>query len=208
MLAAFNALQPGLFQVSAWDLLGALQLNSSDVDPQLLADGDLRWLNRGAYDLMGYHPQRNGRGVSGLPMSKVLFGSIPEQLKHPLSYISQLKSMLSVRSQLKIAMGDMQPDLSGTALNVNSSDLVILPTVLPRDNSTTSIQIALLFVNWSTNAVSPSLPLSTIAQHQISLSSPATEYWPNLGSAYAFQNGRLQVSLPPLGASLVVVNTL
>jgi len=205
MLAAFNALQPGLFQVSAWDLLGALQLNSSDVDPQLLADGDLRWLNRGAYDLMGYHPDSNGRGVTGLPMSKNIFGSIPKQLTEPLSYVSQLQRMLAVRSELKIAVGDLQPDLSASVSNVNSSDIVVLATLLPRDFNN-AVQIALLFVNWSTNTISPSLPVSSIGQYDINLGLPAMEHWPNLGTEYTIQNATLQLSLPPLGASLVVVS--
>lgn len=53
MIAAFNALQPGFFQISGWDLLGVLQLQPSDLDPKFYDASDCRYLNRGAYDLMG-----------------------------------------------------------------------------------------------------------------------------------------------------------
>ena len=55
LLAMFNALQPGVFALSGWDLCGMLTLQRSDVS-DLLANGDTRWIHRAAYDLMGYRP--------------------------------------------------------------------------------------------------------------------------------------------------------
>ena len=55
LLAMYNAMQPGVFALSGWDLVGALTLPAESVKA-LLADGDTRWINRGAYDLLGKHP--------------------------------------------------------------------------------------------------------------------------------------------------------
>src|SRR5262249_18002502 len=47
LVAMFNAMQPGVFALSGWDLVGALTLPPDSVKT-LLADGDTRWINRGA----------------------------------------------------------------------------------------------------------------------------------------------------------------
>src|SRR5262247_3860392 len=44
LLALFNAMQPGVFALSGWDLVGALTLPAESVKT-LLADGDTRWIN-------------------------------------------------------------------------------------------------------------------------------------------------------------------
>ena len=60
LLAMYNAMQPGVFALSGWDLVGALTLPAESVKT-LLADGDTRWINRGAYDLLGTNPARLNR---------------------------------------------------------------------------------------------------------------------------------------------------
>ncbi len=55
LLAFANAMQPGVFSLSAWDLVGALPLPRASVEKRL-ADGDCRWINRGAVDLLGNNP--------------------------------------------------------------------------------------------------------------------------------------------------------
>ena len=55
LLAMFNALQPGVFALSGWDLCGMLTLPRSQVS-ELLTQGDTRWIHRAAYDLMSYRP--------------------------------------------------------------------------------------------------------------------------------------------------------
>src|SRR5215467_4988362 len=55
LLALFNAMQPGVFALSGWDLVGALTLPADSVS-SLIADGDTRWINRGSYDLLGANP--------------------------------------------------------------------------------------------------------------------------------------------------------
>ena len=52
----FNALQPGVFALSGWDLCGMLTLPRAEV-AELLRGGDTRWIHRAAHDLMGVNPQ-------------------------------------------------------------------------------------------------------------------------------------------------------
>ena len=42
LLAMFNALQPGVFALSGWDLAGMLTMDAADV-ADLIAEGDTRW---------------------------------------------------------------------------------------------------------------------------------------------------------------------
>ena len=46
LLAFFNCMQPGVFAVSGWDLVGALPVPKEWVSEQMF-DGDSRWINRG-----------------------------------------------------------------------------------------------------------------------------------------------------------------
>jgi trehalose synthase len=100
LLAMYNAMQPGIFALSGWDLVGALTLPAESVKT-LLADGDTRWINRGAYDLLGKNPSA-ARSSSDLPRAQVLYGTLPEQLKRPGSFASQLQKLLRVRAEYRI----------------------------------------------------------------------------------------------------------
>ena len=65
LLAMFNALQPGVFALCGWDLAGMLTVDAAEV-ADLIAEGDTRWLNRGAHDLRGVDdPPREGRMPPG-----------------------------------------------------------------------------------------------------------------------------------------------
>ena len=55
LLAAANAMQPGVFSLSSWDLVGALPIPEKSV-AERMEDGDYRWINRGGVDLMGANP--------------------------------------------------------------------------------------------------------------------------------------------------------
>src|SRR5206468_4523281 len=88
LLAFYNAFQPGVFALSGWDLVGALTLPAAAVQDRL-ADGDTRWVNRGAYDLLGSNPDAM-RSAAGLPRAVALYGPLPQQLKKPDSFASQL----------------------------------------------------------------------------------------------------------------------
>src|SRR5262249_60753223 len=74
LVAMFNAMQPGVFALSGWDLVGALTLPPDSVNT-LLADGDTRWINRGAYDLIGANPQVDRSGI-GMPRARTLYGTL------------------------------------------------------------------------------------------------------------------------------------
>ncbi|MCV7073986.1 maltose alpha-D-glucosyltransferase [Mycobacterium rufum] len=101
LLAMFNALQPGVFALSGWDLCGMLTLPVSEV-AELIAEGDTRWINRGAHDLMGINPNAR-QSTAGMPVGRSLYGSIPEQLADETSFIRQLQAILKVRSHYGVA---------------------------------------------------------------------------------------------------------
>ncbi|BAH52726.1 maltose alpha-D-glucosyltransferase [Rhodococcus opacus] len=101
LLAMFNALQPGVFALSGWDLCGLLPVPSEDV-ADLLAEGDTRWINRGAHDLMGVNPDA-ARSESGIPRGRSLYGSLPVQLQDPNSFARRLARIIDVRNRFGIA---------------------------------------------------------------------------------------------------------
>ncbi|BBZ01594.1 trehalose synthase [Mycolicibacterium chitae] len=101
LLAMFNALQPGVFALSGWDLCGMLTLPAADV-AELLRFGDTRWIHRAAHDLMGVNPEARA-SMAGMPRGKSLYGSIPEQLADEASFLRQLQAILRVRSHYGIA---------------------------------------------------------------------------------------------------------
>jgi len=109
LLAMFNAWQPGVFALSGWDLCGALTLDPSAI-ADLIADGDTRWIHRGAYDLMGYRPEA-GQDRSSLPRGGCLYGPLPAQLTDPTSFASRLKQVLTIRRRSEIATG-IQVDIA------------------------------------------------------------------------------------------------
>jgi trehalose synthase len=100
LLAFYNAMQPGVFALSGWDLVGALTLPAAKVRTRL-ADGDTRWINRGAYDLIGANPDAT-RSAAGLPRAVALYGALPEQLQHADSFASQLAALLKTRAELHL----------------------------------------------------------------------------------------------------------
>jgi trehalose synthase len=100
LLAMYNAFQPGVFALSGWDLIGALPLPPASVAP-LLADGDTRWINRGAYDLADANPGAQS-SAAGLPKARALYGSLIAQLARPDSFASQLQKLLAIRRQYRI----------------------------------------------------------------------------------------------------------
>ncbi|CAG7591553.1 maltose alpha-D-glucosyltransferase [Rhodococcus opacus] len=101
LLAMFNALQPGVFALSGWDLCGLLPVPSEEV-ADLLAEGDTRWINRGAHDLMGVNPEA-ARSESGIPRGTSLYGSLPVQLQDPASFARGLARIIDIRNRFGIA---------------------------------------------------------------------------------------------------------
>jgi trehalose synthase len=101
LLAMFNALQPGVFALSGWDLCGTLTLSPRTIKG-LLATGDTRWIARGAYDMMGKNPGARS-SQSGMPRATALYESLPAQLDDPQSFVSRLQRLLEIRDRYQIA---------------------------------------------------------------------------------------------------------
>ncbi|TFV55884.1 maltose alpha-D-glucosyltransferase [Mycobacterium sp. PS03-16] len=101
LLAMFNALQPGVFALSGWDLCGMLTLPPSQIG-ELLRGGDTRWIHRAAHDLMGVNPGAT-KSLAGMPRGRSLYGSLPEQLADETSFVRQLQAILRVRAHYGIA---------------------------------------------------------------------------------------------------------
>ncbi|WGW11212.1 maltose alpha-D-glucosyltransferase [Saxibacter everestensis] len=118
LLAMYNALQPGVFALSGWDLCGILPLERAQVDT-LIARGDTRWINRGAHDLMGANPGSKV-SASGMPSARSLYGNLPDQLADENSFARQLARVLAVREAHGIAASVLidVPDVSHRGLLV------------------------------------------------------------------------------------------
>ncbi|MDA8438514.1 MAG: maltose alpha-D-glucosyltransferase [Propionibacterium sp.] len=125
LLAMYNAYQPGVFALSGWDLVGALPLDRSLVRG-LIRDGDTRWIERGAYDLMDWSPDSSASSA-GMPKARCLYGSLPEQLADPRSFAMRLSRILEVRRTHGIATGVLLdiPDVAAKPLLVLVNRLVI-----------------------------------------------------------------------------------
>ncbi|MDI3329976.1 MAG: maltose alpha-D-glucosyltransferase [Micrococcus sp.] len=105
LLAMYNALQPGVFALSGWDLRGVLPLPQDEVRG-LISRGDTRWINRGAHNLMGSAPESRSSG-SGLPRAQCLYAPLPEQLEDERSFARRLADVLAVRKEHGIAAGKL-----------------------------------------------------------------------------------------------------
>ncbi|MCF8996446.1 maltose alpha-D-glucosyltransferase, partial [Pseudomonas carnis] len=95
LLVMYNAMQPGVFALSGWDLVGALPLAAEEV-AHLMADGDTRWIHRGAYDLVDLNPEAELTGGQK-PRSKSLNDRLHSHLQDPEAFASQLQESLAER---------------------------------------------------------------------------------------------------------------
>ena len=89
-----------------------------------MADGDTRWIERGAYDLVNVRPDATA-SQAGLPKAPMLYGPIDEQLKRPDSFASQLQKLLAVRqtSGLYASRQILVPDVASAGLLVMVHEL-------------------------------------------------------------------------------------
>jgi trehalose synthase len=105
LAATFNAMLPGVFAISGWDLVGALLVQPESLG-SLLDDRDYRWMNRGAFDLMAADPSATA-SPGGLPRAQAIYGDLPEQLRDRDSFASVLKRMLRARRDDGIALSKL-----------------------------------------------------------------------------------------------------
>lgn len=128
LLVQFNALQPGVFALSGWDLSGSLPVNPDDIK-ELLADGDTRWINRGSYDLTNANPDAD-QSFAGMPKATNLYGSLPEQLADEGSFANLLRRILAVREKYDIATS-RQLDIP----NVSHKSMLVMVHKLNQDEN-------------------------------------------------------------------------
>ncbi len=123
LLVMYNALQPGVFALSGWDLCGMITLEEEQVQA-LVANGDTRWIHRGAHDLMGANPAAQV-SPSGMPRAQSLYGTLPEQLADENSFARRLADILTVRDTCGIATSALLdvPDVSHRGLLVMVHEL-------------------------------------------------------------------------------------
>ncbi|MER2017216.1 maltose alpha-D-glucosyltransferase [Pseudomonas simiae] len=151
LLVMYNAMQPGVFALSGWDLVGALPLAAEEVE-HLMQDGDTRWIHRGAYDLVDLNPDAQ-LSAGHMPRSNSLYGSLNTQLQDPESFASQLQKILAVRRAYDIAASrqSLVPE-------VENSALLVMVHELPAGKGT---QITAL--NFGATAITETLHLPDIA---------------------------------------------
>ena len=151
LLVMYNAMQPGVFALSGWDLVGALPLAAEEVE-HLIQDGDTRWIHRGAYDLVDLNPDAQ-LSAGHMPRSNSLYGSLNTQLQDPESFASQLQKILAVRRAYDIAASRqiLVPE-------VENSALLVMVHELPAGKGT---QITAL--NFGATAITETLHLPDIA---------------------------------------------
>jgi maltose alpha-D-glucosyltransferase/alpha-amylase len=150
LVSLANAMQPGVFGVSSWDLVGALPIPEQAVADRT-ADGDWRWVNRGGVDLLGSNPQADKTTI-GLPKAQALYGPLPDQLAKPDSFASQLKRMLAARKKYRIAESSM-----AAAPEVDNQAVVVLVMKLPDDAG-----VAVTVVNYGREPTSVDVDLSKV----------------------------------------------
>ncbi|KPB49708.1 MULTISPECIES: maltose alpha-D-glucosyltransferase [Pseudomonas syringae group] len=191
LLAMYNAMQPGVFALSGWDLVGALTLPAEQVD-HLMQDGDTRWIHRGAYDLADLDPEAEF-SAGDMPRPRTLYGSLVSQLKRPDSFASQLKKILAVRRAYDIAASRqiLIPD-------VEHPGLLVMVHELPAGKGT---QITAL--NFSAETIVETLNLPGIA------SGPVVDIINERVEGDLTEQGEFTITLDAYeGLALRVVSTL
>lgn len=174
LLAAFNALQPGVFAVSGWDLVGALPVSQDRISPTLLnagdqeksaAEKDYRWVNRGAYRLISEFGKSSTEtkgsadvyGPLSLPEAVALYGPIDAQRKEEGSFILQLRAILDARRELSLATGEF-----GGTLDLGKPELFGSLTWLGSDGTPdVNGTAALALFNFSTEPQAVDLKLAS-----------------------------------------------
>lgn len=195
LLAAANAMQPGVFSLSSWDLVGALPIPEKSVADRM-QDGDYRWINRGGVDLMGASPKADASHF-GIERAAALYGSLPEQLKKPDSFASQLSRMLKARKKYRLAEGELLavPRVSHPAVCI----LVTRPPGAPA--------LVVTALNFSEETVKEELDLKAV--EAIGTNQPKgqmLEIITNQQLGKFPDSGRMTIDLPPHTAQAIRID--
>ncbi|HKS14043.1 MAG TPA: maltose alpha-D-glucosyltransferase, partial [Pseudomonas sp.] len=123
LLVMYNAMQPGVFALSGWDMVGALPLPAERVAERML-DGDTRWIHRGGYDLVDLEPGA-AESAMGMPRARALYGSLDAQMERGDSFACKVKKLLAVRQAYGIATSKqiLVPDVVNPGLLVMVHEL-------------------------------------------------------------------------------------
>lgn len=196
LVAHANAMIPGVFAVSAWDLVGALPIPQESVADRL-QDGDFRWINRGAIDLLGANPSAQ-TSAFGLPKAQTLYGTLPEQLANPNSFASQLQRMLAVRKQYRVHEATMS-----LVPNVGKPSVCVLVMTLPDNGG-----LAITALNYGRDIVGFEVDLTQVPPG-ISAASlagqPAQDIVANQAAGTVSDTGRLTMQIDGIAGKTVVV---
>jgi trehalose synthase len=187
LLAMYNAMQPGVFALSGWDLVGAVPLPHATV-AHLMGDGDTRWIQRGAYDLLDIAPSAT-ESAGGMPRARALYGSLPAQLADPTSFASSLKRILAVRERYEIHSGRRIDTPTVTA-----PGLVVLVHVVPR-----GIQLTVL--NFGRSAIDEIVTIPSIACRAVG------DLLADAPNETADSAGGLRLRVPPLTGLILLAGT-
>lgn len=127
LLAVFyNAIQPGVFQISAWDLLGVVNFNG-DHNNKKIIDGDSRWLCRSGFDLneldqsFSFESERMTNNHIGEKVigGYSMFDSLYKQIDNPESFVVRASKIIKLRESLKIANGSLYKIINTSNKSVN-----------------------------------------------------------------------------------------
>ena len=195
LLAMANAMQPGVFSLSSWDLVGALPLPVESVADRL-GDQDYRWINRGAVDLLGENPGA-ARSAYGLPRATALYGPLPEQLRNPGSFASHLARMLRARDRYGIPLGKFL-----AVPEVENPSLFVLQLELQDRTS-----YAVTALNFGRDPVRESIDLSPIEKQCASSLSgrEVIEATSGRTEGRIGEDGRFPVELEPLSGKTLIL---
>jgi len=193
LLAAFNSWQPGVFALSGWDLLGMLTVPKAEV-ADLIAEGDTRWVERGALDLLGLSPEAT-HSPSGMPRARSLYGSLPEQLAAPGSFAQRLRRMLELRAKYGIAAAT-QVDIPNVA---RPGMLVMVHELLDLDdNGLPLIQITAL--NFTDEAIEGTIHSESLLARATVVDAATDEEIGFVDDLFSFP-----ISLEPYGARFLIL---
>jgi trehalose synthase len=202
LLAHANAMIPGVFAISAWDLVGALPIPPNSVANLINGGGstdDWRWINRGAVDLINVNPSGVKSTLLGIPKATTLYGPVPQQLTNPNSFVSQIRQMLAARQQYQINQATMNavPPTGNPAVCVlvmtlpNSAGLAVTALNYGRSGSA-SVQVDL-------TQTPPGIPASSLA------GKTALDIVDNQSDGTVGSDGKLTINLNSLSGKTLVI---
>jgi len=193
LLATANAMQPGVFSLSSWDLVGALPVPEKEVE-KWVGDGDYRWINRGGVDLAGANPQAI-RSAYGLPRAQALYGPLPRQLREPGSFVSRLKKVLAARKKYRIAEAELAavPEAENPAV-------CLLVLKLPENGG-----VAVTGLNFGRSALAEELDLARVPGLAAAGLRGVTDAVTGEAGGEVPESGRLKIKLPALAGKTLVI---